>query len=66
MSALSLCSRKRRPRRAVTVLGKKFMEENYRPAYAVGILCDDERDQRSVHGKIVRALPGKEVKVLVI
>lgn len=66
MSAPSVCGRRRQPRRTVTVLGKRFVEENYRPSYAIGIMCSDEQEQRALHRRLSQLMPGKEIKVLVI
>lgn len=63
MSAPSSC---RQLRRTVRVLGKEYKDVRYKPQFALGVLCEDENDQRACFTQIRKALPGREVKVLVV
>ena len=47
-------------------LGKSFAGATYRPQFALGILCADERDQAELHGRLCGLLASREIKVLVI
>jgi hypothetical protein len=38
----------------------------YKRQFSLGILCADEREQQQLHRQLLRILPGKEVKVLVV
>jgi len=56
----------RQKRRTVTVRGKEYKDVAYKPQFALGVLCSDEAEQKRLHRKLTRNLPGKDVKVLVI
>ena len=66
VSAPSLSKTGRNPRRSVRALGRVFTAENYKPQFALGIVCSDEADQRSLHAQLSGVLPTREVRVLVI
>lgn len=53
-------------RRTVRVLGRDYKDAAYNPQFALGLFCRDEQEQRDLHRKLARLLPGKEIKVLVI
>ena len=59
-------SRKRPRLRTVRVLGKQYTDTDYKPQFALGFLCTDEHEQRTLHRTLTRQLPGKEIKALVI
>jgi hypothetical protein len=59
-------SSRRAPRRTVRVLGKEFKDSAYQPQFALGMLCASEREQIQIHRRLLRVLPGKDIKVLVI
>lgn len=50
----------------VAVLGKTYRETKYKPQFAIGLVCLDERDQQRLYRRLSRLLPGREIKVLVI
>lgn len=51
------------PRR---VLGKEYRPKVYKPAFALGVFCLDETDQRRLWAKLSRSLAPRQVKVMVI
>jgi hypothetical protein len=66
MSAPSSLPSVRQPRRTVRVLSREYKETGYRPEFALGLKCKDEREQLRLHRRLRRLLPGVDIKVLVI
>lgn len=63
------CSRPRRARRLPAVKardGRVHKGAIYKPQFAIGILCRDEADQRTLFKDLTARMGGREVKVLVI
>jgi len=58
--------RKRSPRRRVAALGREYLEVAYTPKFALGIVCSGQADQQRCYRRLLRLMPGKEIKVLVI
>jgi hypothetical protein len=54
------------PKKTVRVLGKEHKAVAYKPQFAIGLICVDEREQQRVHARLSRMFPSKDVKVLVI
>lgn len=66
---LSLSGRSKRTAeqiRRATALGKTYHDAAYRPQFALGIVCRNERDQQQLFKRIGRIAAGRDVKVLVL
>lgn len=70
MSAPCLLQRRTKRRadqiRRVKVLGREFRDAQYKPQFALGIVCHDEADQQRLFRRVQKHAPGRDVKVLVI
>lgn len=56
-----------KPARAVKARdGRVHKAAVYRPQYALGILCESEAEQQSLHARLSGLIAGREIKVLVI
>ena len=52
--------------RRAKVNGREYRDAAYKPQFALGIICRDERDQQHLFSRARRFAPGRDVKVLVL
>lgn len=59
-------SKRNPPQTPRRVLGKEYRPKVYKPAFALGVFCLDETDQRRLWAKLSSSLAPRQVKVMVI